>query len=105
MNSQSTSGSRLQPLCWNQRWQGRGCQCSYGRSCTATAIAERDDPSISSPNHRQPPEDGSDEKKGTMPPSQEVSCRSALKSTWLSIILAIIQGSMIVIYVVMCSDV
>ena len=32
-----------------------------GRVATATAIAERDDPSISSRNHRQPPEDGGEQ--------------------------------------------
>ena len=35
---------------------------AMGAVATATVIAERDGPCISSPNHRQPPEDGGDEK-------------------------------------------
>ena len=32
----STSGSRHQPHCWNQRWQGHGC--SDGRCCDSSPL-------------------------------------------------------------------
>ena len=58
--SQSTLGSRLQPLCLNQPEEV--VVVVMGSIATATVIAERDGPCISSPNHGQPPEDAGDEQ-------------------------------------------
>ena len=48
---------------------------AMGTVATATVIAERDGPCISSPNHRQPPEDGGDEQSvyHLLPPAGSVS--------------------------------
>ena len=81
---------------------------AMGAVVTATVIAKQDGSHISSVNHRQPPENGGD--------GQNVCYLLSLNllvdeldelgnSTWLSIILASIPGSIIAMHAVMCSKV
>ena len=60
-NLQSTWDSHLQPLHWCLHLQGLGCNdVLHSDSRPTVTIAERDGPRVSSPNHRQSPEDGGD---------------------------------------------
>ena len=90
-NSQSTSSSRLQPLCLV-------VVVAMGAVVTATATEERDGPHISSPNHKQPPEDGGDEQIVHYLLSRTCRADELLTTLRLSMILASIQGSIIVLH-------